>query len=51
MISMHKSGDIIYKAKDKPKGLFIIHEFMLMHGTEIQSMVSMFNFGNQRMEG
>ena len=25
MISMHKSGDIIYKAKDKPEGIFIIH--------------------------
>ena len=25
MISMHKSGDIIYKAQDKPKSVFIIH--------------------------
>ncbi|MBQ65953.1 MAG: cyclic nucleotide-binding domain-containing protein [Paracoccaceae bacterium] len=25
MISMHKSGDIIYKAQDKPKSIFIIH--------------------------
>jgi len=25
MISIHKSGDIIYKAQDKPQGFFIIH--------------------------
>lgn len=42
MISMHKSGDIIYKAKDKPQGLFIIHsgsvEILTKSGVQLATL-------------